>query len=106
MAIEKFIFKAGESRGVDESGAEIWGSTATTCDPDWVTLPHALGGGRANVIRSTLMNCPHGCQQKRTALELDRVYPVGDGEKSLAVIECPVHGFLWVAHVSARGKME
>lgn len=94
--VEKFIFKAGERKGTDESGAELIGATATTCDPDWVTLPPSLGGGRANVIASIKMRCPSGCEKDRTALELDRSYP-RYGEKYLAVIECPEHGFLWVA---------
>jgi len=56
--------------------------------PDWVRLPHELGGHRVRVLTSFAGKCPT-CERTVRHLELpDR----------LAVAECPDAGFLWYRH--------
>jgi len=58
--------------------------------PDWVTLPEALGGTRANVRHGVNDLCP--CKGHDTlVLVLDAKHNGLD----IRVAECPKHGFLW-----------
>lgn len=112
---ERFLKTAGSpaAESVEDPGFYALGGK-----PEWVKVPDdvpGFGGQRVPVLVPVLRTAPCVCpvceRRARGAVEEREVaatfegatryflapVPVGRGGKVLGVIECPEHGFLWLA---------
>lgn len=96
----RFTLAAGKGAGIQAHAGHVAGQDAVlvvggTLVPDTVRLPAQLGGRWVRRQSSRAMLCPV-CQgaQEHTA----HVLAMPEGVAPVAVMECPVGGFLWVTY--------